>query len=353
MKRQYLSSILTILLIMIIFFRLSFLFVIKRTKSQREKALKSGRNYLNKCLEGIIKNVTFSISNNPKISVIVPVYNSQKTIKSALRSIQNQNMIDIEIILINDNSKDNSIEIIENIQKKDPRIILINNKKNMGILYSRCIGVLKSRGNYILNLDHDDMFFDEDVFDKLYQSTEKGIYDIISFMEVDGDNYYIGIEDMKDGPCTYHPNNLIIRQPELSYYTLFKNEGFAIVDIQIWGKLFKTQIYKSAIDIIGAKRFSVFNALNEDMIVLFSICNVAKSYKYIRKYGLFHFYSNSTASKTASREHCMNMEVLFCDVIFDSSINISKKYAAIIAIRLRNMSYFSLSNFQTIYKNLY
>ena len=217
----------------------------------------------------------------------------------------------------------------------------------MGILYSRCIGVLKSRGNYILNLDHDDMFFDEDVFDKLYQSTEKGIYDIISFMEVDGDNYYIGIEDMKDGPCTYHPNNLIIRQPELSYYTLFKNEGFAIVDIQIWGKLFKTQIYKSAIDIIGAKRFSVFNALNEDMIVLFSICNVAKSYKYIRKYGLFHFYSNSTASKTASQEHCMNMEVLFCDVIFDSSINISKKYAAIIAIRLRNMSYFSLSNFQT------
>jgi glycosyltransferase involved in cell wall biosynthesis len=332
---------------MIIFFRLSFLFVIKRTKSQREKALKSGRNYLNKCLEGIIKNVTFSISNNPKISVIVPVYNSQKTIKSALRSIQNQNMIDIEIILINDNSKDNSIEIIENIQKKDPRIILINNKKNMGILYSRCLGVLKSKGNFILNLDHDDMFFDEDVFDKLYQSTEKGIYDIISFMEVDGDNYYIGIEDMKDGPCTYHPNNLIIRQPELSYYTLFKNEGFDIVDIQIWGKLFKTQIYKSAIDIIGAKRFSVFNALNEDMIVLFSICNVAKSYKYIRKYGLFHFYSNSTASKTASREHCMNMEVLFCDVIFDSSINISKKYAAIIAIRLRNMSYFSLSNFQT------
>ena len=42
----------------------------------------------------------------------------------------------------------------------------------------------------------------------------------------------------------------------------------------------------------------------------------------------------------------MNMEVLFCDVIFDSSINISKKYAAIIAIRLRTMSYFSLSNFQ-------
>ena len=100
MKRQFLSFILAILLIMLFFFRLSFIFVIKRTKSQREKALKSGRIYLNKCLEGIIKNITFTISNNPKISVIVPVYNSQKTIKSALRSIQNQNMIDIEIIFI-------------------------------------------------------------------------------------------------------------------------------------------------------------------------------------------------------------------------------------------------------------
>lgn len=331
---------------MLFFLRLSLFIVIKTTKFQREKALKRGRNYLNKCLEGIIKNETFIISNNPKISVIVPIYNSQKTIKSALRSIQNQLMIDIEIILINDCSKDNSLQIIENIQKKDPRIKIINNKKNMGILYSRCIGVLKSKANYILNLDHDDMFFDEDVFDKLYQSTEKGTYDIISFMEVEGDNYNIGIEDMKDGVCTFHPNNLIILQPELSYYALFKNEEFRLVDIQIWGKLFKTKVYKSAVDIIGTKRFSVFNALNEDMIVLFSICNVAESYKYIRKYGLFHFISNSTASKTASQEHYMNMEILFCDVIFDSSKNSSKKYSAIIAIRLRTMPYFSLSNFK-------
>ena len=146
-------------------------------------------------------------------------------------------MIDIEIILINDFSKDNSSQIIEKIQEQDPRIIIINNKKNMGILYSRSIGVLKSRGKYILNLDHDDMFFDEDVFDKIYQSAERGYFDIISFMEVEGNDYYINIKDMKDGICTNHPNNLIIRQPELSYYTLFKNEEFSLVDIQIWGKL--------------------------------------------------------------------------------------------------------------------
>jgi glycosyltransferase involved in cell wall biosynthesis len=318
-------------------------FVIKRTKSQREKALKSGRNYLNKCLEGIIKNITFKNSKSPKISIIVPVYNSQRTIKSAIRSIQNQNMIDIEIILINDFSKDNSSQIIEKIQEQDPRIIIMNNKKNLGILYSRSLGVLKSRGKYILNLDHDDMFFDEDVFDKIYQSSERGYYDIISFMEVQGDDYYINIKDMKDGICTNHPNNLIIRQPELSYYTLFKNEEFSLVDIQIWGKLFKTKVYKAAVNLLGKKRYSVFNAINEDMIGIFSICNIAQSYKYIRKYGLFHFTSNSTASQIISKDHYMEMEVFFCDVIFDLSIANSKKYSAIIAIRLKTMFYFSLS----------
>ena len=201
----------------------------------------------------------------------------------------------------------------------------------MGILYSRSIGVLKSRGKYILNLDHDDMFFDEDVFDKIYQSAERGYFDIIN------------IKDMKDGICTNHPNNLIIRQPELSYYTLFKNEEFSVVDIQIWGKLFKTKVYKAAVNLLGQKRYSVFNTINEDMIGIFSICNIAQSYKYIRKYGLFHFTSNSTASQTISKEHYMEMEVFFCDVIFDLSIANSKKYSAIIATRLRTMFYFSLS----------
>jgi glycosyltransferase involved in cell wall biosynthesis len=325
------------------FFRYILFIFSKINKSYREEALKRGRNYLNKCLEGIIKNITFKNSLRPKISILVPVYNSQRTIKSAIRSIQNQNMIDIEIILINDFSKDNSSQIIEKIQEQDPRIIIMNNKKNMGILYSRSLGVLKSRGKYILNLDHDDMFFDEDVFDKIYQSSERGYYDIISFMEVQGDDYYINIKDMKDGICTNHPNNLIIRQPELSYYTLFKNEEFSLVDIQIWGKLFKTKVYKAAVNLLGKKRYSVFNAINEDMIGIFSICNIAQSYKYIRKYGLFHFTSNSTASQIISKDHYMEMEVFFCDVIFDLSIANSKKYSAIIAIRLKTMFYFSLS----------
>ena len=104
------------------------------------------------------------------------MHNSYKTIKSAIRSIQNQNMIDIEILIINDFSLDNSFNIIKEIMKKDERIKLINNNKNMGILYSRCIGVLNSKGKYLLNLDQDDMFLDINLFKELYHKAEIGSY---------------------------------------------------------------------------------------------------------------------------------------------------------------------------------
>ena len=81
-------------------------------------------------------------------------------IKSVIRSIQNQNMKEIEIIIINDFSKDNSAQVISEMQKEDQRIKLINNKKNLGILHSRAIGILQAKGKYILNLDHDDLFLD-------------------------------------------------------------------------------------------------------------------------------------------------------------------------------------------------
>ena len=95
---MYLLFILNLILILLLFLRYILFIFSKINKSYREEALKRGRNYLNKCLEGIIKNITFKNSLRPKISILVPVYNSQRTIKSAIRSIQNQNMIDIEII---------------------------------------------------------------------------------------------------------------------------------------------------------------------------------------------------------------------------------------------------------------
>ena len=90
--------------------------------------------------------------NVPKISIISPVYNSEKYLLKFLRSVQNQNFIKIELILVDDCSIDKSVNIIENYQLQDERIILLKNKSNKGTFVSRNTGILFSKGKYITQM---------------------------------------------------------------------------------------------------------------------------------------------------------------------------------------------------------
>ena len=113
-------------LIFIIFLIQSIFTDIDNTKRPtRTSLLTRARNFMKNCTEGILLNSNIQ-SHNPnnliKISVVIPVYNCEKTIKAAVRSIQNQNIGEIEIILVNDFSKDNSLSIINELMKEDPRI---------------------------------------------------------------------------------------------------------------------------------------------------------------------------------------------------------------------------------------
>ena len=140
------------------------------------------KKFINNCLKLIVVNHNYFIKTTKiLITAIVPIYNSEKTIISSVRSIQNQNISQIEIILVNDFSSDNSLKFIKNLQSSDPRIIIINNKRNMGTLYSRSIGALKAKGKYIFSLDNDDLFFNDDVFDTVYKNAKIGNYDIVKF----------------------------------------------------------------------------------------------------------------------------------------------------------------------------
>ena len=109
------------------------------------------------------------MNENPIITNIIPTYNYVKTIVASIYSIQYKNFTNIEIIIVDDFSTDHSKEIIKEIKTNDKRIQLIENKKNMGTLYFGYLGVLLSKGNYILSLDNDDLFFNEDIFDFLYK----------------------------------------------------------------------------------------------------------------------------------------------------------------------------------------
>ena len=150
--------------------------ILLNDETKRETLIK-GRKFLDRCLTSS-NNETYKYFNFPKATVIIPLYNCEKTIESTIHSIQYQNLSEIEIILINDFSTDNTSNIIKNFLNNDLRIKIINNHKNMGTLYSRSIAALVSKGKYIFSLDNDDMYFDFDVFDYIYKRGKNENLDI-------------------------------------------------------------------------------------------------------------------------------------------------------------------------------
>lgn len=111
-----------------------------------------------------------------KVSIIVPVYNVEKYLKKCLESIINQTLKEIEIICINDGSRDKSLEILKKYANKDSRIKIIN-KDNEGQSVARNIGIKEAKGEFLGFVDSDD-WIDLDYFEKLYNTAKKYQADI-------------------------------------------------------------------------------------------------------------------------------------------------------------------------------
>ena len=284
------------------------------------ETLKKGRNYLDKCLN-FSNNQIYKYINHPKVTIIIPLYNCEKTISSVLHSVQFQNLSETEILLINDFSKDNTSNIIRSFQKNDFRIKIINNHKNMGTLYSRSIGALISKGEYIFSLDNDDMYFDYDLFDYVYKKGKKENLDIIHFLTINVLNYTDDIYRMKNIFTYLYPEELYLEQPELGIWMIKFNDKFLVHNNMIWDKCIKKSIYKKSVNLLGIKKFSTFLSWAEDTSINFIIFNLAKSFKYVYKYGLIHFIGKYTASNTQSIDYKIFGDIYFLDIIFDFSKN--------------------------------
>lgn len=92
---------------------------------------------------------------NPKITVVMAVYNGEKYIKESIECVLNQTFQDFELLIINDGSTDESVSVVESFQ--DSRIRLIHNEKNSGILFTRNRGLQEALGEYVAVLDCDDL----------------------------------------------------------------------------------------------------------------------------------------------------------------------------------------------------
>lgn len=113
------------------------------------------------------------------ISIIMSAYNAQKTIEKAINSCLNQSYKDIEVIVVNDCSTDNTKQIVEDLANKDSRVKLINHEVNKGAGLARRAGIENIKGEYMTFLDSDD-YLKKNCLKKLYDALIKYNVDIVA-----------------------------------------------------------------------------------------------------------------------------------------------------------------------------
>jgi len=110
--------------------------------------------------------------DKPSISIILPTFNRADTINHAIDSILNQTFANLEIIIVDDASTDKTYQVVTTYQKKDSRIIYIQNKENIGCAKSRNIGLKHAQAEMISFMDDDDKYEDQEVLISLYSQME-------------------------------------------------------------------------------------------------------------------------------------------------------------------------------------
>ena len=220
-------------------------------------------------------------SLNPKISVIISIYNGEPYLKTALRSIQNQDFKNIEIIYVDDGSKDNSVSLIKELMKEDPRIKFLQNYENKGALYTKTRGVLNSKGKYVLTLDVDDLYCTRNAFTTLYKEAEKYNLDLLGFSAI------ICNKNITNKSLAIHHDweTPVLFQPYVSYM-MYKfgddNRPIRVGDV-IFCYFAKTKLFVESIKDIGNKYLNKKIIVHDDFLCLFMLTRKARNLKQIKK----------------------------------------------------------------------
>lgn len=230
---------------------------------------------------------------SPKLSIIVPIYNSELTIEKCLNSIKNQLFSDFECIVINDGSEDFTYQICKKVAEGDKRFQILNNRSNMGVSYCRNLGINKARGELIGWVDSDD-YIDPSHFERLCSPMIQNdpLLDISMCnvsIEVHGEQ--VGIFDVAKSIEQYDPN---VRESFITsscYALLALCED---VDCKSWlpNKVFRKQLFNGV-------SFSTQQNILEDFDVMHRLFYSAKKI-YLTNSATYH---NEQTEASLSRNY--------------------------------------------------
>lgn len=170
---------------------------------------------------------------NSLISVAIPVYNVEKYIKRCLSSVLSQTYTNLEIIVVNDCTPDNSMEIVASMAKEDPRIKVVNHDHNMGLMWARRTGYMNATGDYVFFLDSDDALPEnamELLLNKAINSEADIVAGVLSYISIDGH------VDNKSFPCSLKYGN--------DRLSVLKSTLLWEMTHTLCGKLFKRSLFE-------------------------------------------------------------------------------------------------------------
>lgn len=229
------------------------------------------------------------------VSIIIPVYNTEKYLEECIKSLLSQSLCNCEFIFVNDGSNDNSINIIKNHRKKDERIILIN-QKNQGVSEARNTGILNAKGKYIGFVDSDD-YIDSDMYEELYKQIQNEKCDIII------SNFE---EELNGNKCS---RKYSLKENKVLDKNYIENEILPFLLREDSLNTVCNKLYKKSIIDENNIRFPKGVPLGEDGIfnmIYFSKCN---SCKYIDYTGYHYREVNGSATRNLNKHDYFQREL--------------------------------------------
>ena len=224
-------------------------------------------------------------NDNPKISVIMPSYNEINYIEECIESVVNQTLTDIEIICVDGESDDGTLDVLKKYAQKDSRIqVFTSDKKSYGNQVN--IGFSKSSGKYISIIETDD-FIEKDMLETLYDLSENGTVDIIK------SSFYHYDDSDKENPKISMDNDKENLPTNISF-TLKEEPNFVFGHPSIWAGIYRREfLEENNIKMIEEKGGGwVDNPFFYETAIL------AKSIRYIHK--AFYYYRESNPDSSSN-----------------------------------------------------
>ena len=243
----------------------------------------------------IYSNINKSYKN-PIISVILPSFNKEKVLMKSVRSIQNQSLKNIEIIIVDDCSSDNSIKYYKYLLKTDLRIRVFIHLKNMGVWRSRIDGFLYSKGKYILHFDTGDLFEDNYVL--------KDLLDIIEKFNLDSVKMQFRILYNFSEPRKYRiPIHFKGNQSKIVYSSKISKYDNKIYGeyTNIWNRLTKNEIFTKGLYLLSSYILNIYKNLWEDMWWNKMANKVSDNFLIIKRYGYLYLKNGKGESKIKNK----------------------------------------------------